>query len=242
MSICQTYQTESSAPRAEQVLTFYNGLYKIVKIDDRTLTKLNGGIQAIDVSRSHVSFSCHLLSLAELYVVLKRLFGDGSLYIDSYKQGFSFSFLLVVKNRFLYLFDLCDLRGYIRFGLNRLLEFGEGDMFYHPFVLEEFSEDEYEQFVTLFVGFLEDFSQIYLAKIGAEIQIPPFARFIESNLYVYGYMDGGFFDKSFESQDKYIEYVDLLKDRLNYDFDENKNKRRKIYNQFAEMMEIDQGV
>lgn len=243
MSTFQTYQTELSTPKAEKIFTLCNGLYKIVKLDDKTSTKLNGGTQAIDVSCSFSPFSRYSLNLAEFYVVLKRLFGESSLSIDSYKQGFSFLLLLAVKNRFLYIFDLCDFRGHIEFRLYKVLESGRGDMTYHPFVQEEFSKEEYEQFVELFIGFLEDSSQIYLAKIGTEIQIPSFAHFIESNLYVYGYMDGVFFEKSFRSQDKYNDYVERLRDKLRYDFDENnKKKHRKIYKQFAEMMEIDQGV
>ena len=197
----QTYQTELSAPKAEKIFTLCNGLYKIVKLDDKTLSKLNGGIQAIDVSCSFFfPFSRFSLSLAEFYVVLKRLFGESSLSIDSYKQGFSFVFLVAVKNRFLYLFDLCDFRGHIEFRLDKILESGRGDMTYRPFIEDEFSKEEYEQFVDLFVGFLEDFSKTYIEKIGTEIHIPPFAHFIESNLYVYEYMDGDFFERSFESQ------------------------------------------
>lgn len=237
----QTYQTELSTPKAEKIFTLCNGLYKIVKLDDKTVTKLNGGIQAIDVSCSFFPFSRYSLNLAEFYVVLKRLFGESSLSIDSYKQGFSFLFLVAVKNRFLYLFDVCDFRGSIAFRLDKILESGKGDMTYHPFVQGEFSKEEYEQFVELFVGFLEDFSKTYIKKIGTEIQIPPFAHFIESNLYVYGYIDGVFFEKSFGAQDKYNDYVDLLRDKLSYDFDENNNKKhRKIYKQFTEMMGTDQ--
>ncbi|MBF0116991.1 MAG: hypothetical protein HQM04_18355 [Magnetococcales bacterium] len=116
-------------------------------------------------------------------------------------------------------------------------------MIYRPFVEEEFSKDEYEQFIELFIGFLEDYYKACVEKNVTEIQIPPFAHFIESNLHVYGYIEGAFFEKSFRSQDEYNDYVDLLRDKLSYDLDEKNNrKHRKIYKQFAEMMGTDQVV
>lgn len=238
MSSYQMYQSNLSDLKAAKILSV-NVNIKLIKLNDEIRKTLVGILQPIKTNYSLIWSICNKndLKLSEYYVVLREIFGEGTSHIDDYKQGFSFWFLLEIKKQFLYVFNFYDVRGHIEFGLYKVLKYGRSEMTYHTFVPGEFSEEDYEVFVIFFMSFLKDFAGKYLPRSDTELQISPFIHDIESELYVYGYMNGIFFERSFDSQEKYYGYVNFLKDRLMYVEDKVSGKKQnKAYCQLIEMM------
>ncbi len=155
------------------------------------------------------------LNLAELFTALECLLGESSNFYDEYKGSFNFHNLLVIKREngvFFYLLTIYDHRGFIQFGLARILENTERDKYnlqilYDP-LPSEFSKSEINYFFTYFYGFLTG----YFNSKKSFTPRQNFLKKVDSNLILYGYKDGEYFEEEYDSQEPLKAKIDLLKE------------------------------
>ncbi len=158
------------------------------------------------------------LTLSKIYVLLTLISGESSKWYDDWKGSFCFPFLIriIKKEQTLnnYLLIISDWRGNLEFRFKRLIgdnEIYEGierDIIRKPFE-DEFSKLEIDNFIRyLYSYFVGYFSAI--KKYPHE----NFFKHIDSNLILYGYTDGEFWEKHYEEYDYYHERLDELKNNL----------------------------
>jgi hypothetical protein len=154
------------------------------------------------------------LTLPKALLVLEKNFGQSSNYIDTWKQSFSFPFLLTIEKSndvFHHLLRIEDYRGGIQFELYRIVDdlkhVGKNINICHQPIEDEFSLPDIEYVFSYLWGYLEGLAS-HLHLLQPEIQ--PFFRKIDSNNVVYGYWDGQFVEKSFENRKKYERLVQEL--------------------------------
>ncbi|KAB8315663.1 hypothetical protein SD81_030330 [Tolypothrix campylonemoides VB511288] len=145
------------------------------------------------------------LNLAELFVTLEWLFGESSDFFDDWKGSFCFPILLVVKKAigdFFYLMRIYDHRGTVYFSIYRILENGrddyDTDKLREPFALE-FSRQEINYFFSFLYGYITG----YFQSLKQNLIVQPFLKKVDSNLIVYGYKDGEYFEKQYDSPETY---------------------------------------
>ncbi len=151
------------------------------------------------------------LSLGKALVLLEHLLGESSHYFDDWKSSFSFPCLLIVQRaigRFFYLLRIEDYRGHLSFPLYRILDQGtEGyrlEVVHKPFA--EFSRAEINFCLAFLYGYLTGFAQVFCQN-----PFQPFYREVRSNLVLYGYGNGEFFEWSFTSPEDYDVALKSLK-------------------------------
>lgn len=145
------------------------------------------------------------LNLAEIFVTLEWLFGESSNLFDDWKGSFCFPILLLVEKEigtFYYLMRIYDHRGSVYFSLYRIIENGidgyNTEKLREPFEFE-FSREEINSFLSYFynylVGCFHRFKPLFLPQ--------SFFKKINSNLILYGYQNGQYFEEQYDSQDTY---------------------------------------
>ena len=158
-----------------------------------------------------------LLMLPKLFVLLEKEFGRSSTFYDSWKQGFSFPFLLKIQKSIgplYYLLRIDDYRGGIEFNLYRVIDeakFSEKDPdIYQSPIEEELSEMEISHIVSYIWGFYEGYAESYFTL---NPHITPFFRYIASENLVYGYWDDQFIEKVFEDDNDCRVLVKTLEEK-----------------------------
>ena len=147
------------------------------------------------------------LNFAQVYAALKSLFGESGKFYDDWKGSFSFPFLLHVRKdgqTLDYLLNVLNLRSSLEFSVRKVLQPDEKhfdrDIIHQPFE-QEFSGEEIKQFGFGFYGYLRGYFKA-VAKRWQE----PFVQTTGSNLIVFGYLQGDFFEKHFESSEAYDKF------------------------------------
>ncbi|UIE38884.1 hypothetical protein [Leptodesmis sichuanensis] len=155
------------------------------------------------------------LTLPKALLILERLFGKSSDWIDDWKGSFSFPLLMKIQkpdSAFFYLLRIEDHRGSLEYRLYRVLEDGtagvDAYMFQSP-VESEFSNQEINEFISLVHGFLTDAIYFFCKQ-----QFEPFFKRIDSNHILYGYRDGAFFEEEIDSPEDYQAAVRTLEERF----------------------------
>ncbi len=145
-----------------------------------------------------------LLDFARAYASLKSLFGESGKYYDDFKGSFSFPFLLHVRKPAggsFYLLNVLNLRSTLEFSLHKLLrpeaQGFDTQRLYQPFA-EEFSRAEINQFIAFFYGYLRGY-----AKTLKRHWTEPFVQMTSSELLLFGYLNGEFFEFACESGDQF---------------------------------------
>lgn len=157
----------------------------------------------------------HRLTLPKALLILERLFGKSSDWIDDWKGSFSFPLLVKVQkpdSAFFYLLRIEDHRGSLEYRLYRVLEDGVNgvDVYvFQPPVESEFSNQEINEFIGLIHGFLTDATYFFSRQ-----QFEPFFKRIDSNHILYGYRDGAFFEEEIDSLEDYQAAVRSLEGRF----------------------------
>lgn len=154
------------------------------------------------------------LNLPKALLLLERDFGQSSTNLDSWKQTFSFPFLLALdkpNGTFHYVLKIEDYRGHLEFNLYRVVDdlkyVGENLEIYHLPIENEFSEDEIGYVISYLWGFLEGRSTQF-SKLKSEIK--PFFRHVDSNHLIYGYWNGKFVEEVIDDSGAYEMIVETL--------------------------------
>ncbi len=157
------------------------------------------------------------LNLPKALLVLEEEFGQSSTHLDSWKQTFSFPFLLAIDKptgTFRYVLKVEDYRGGLEFNLYRVVDdfnyVGENLQVYHLPIADEFSEDEIEYVITYLWGFLQGCS-IRFSQLQGEIK--PFFRHVDASHVIYGYWEGKFVEEVIEDSEEYETIVQKLEER-----------------------------
>lgn len=144
------------------------------------------------------------LTLPKAFLTLEHLLGQSSDFLDNWKGSFNFPLLLVLKKpagQFFYLFRVHDHRGSLCFPLYRILENGVSgydlNICREPFELE-FSRKEINEFLCYFYGYLSG-----SAEAVSRLPRLPFLKRVESDLILYGYKEGDFFEEQMNSEGEY---------------------------------------
>lgn len=155
------------------------------------------------------------LNLPKALLVLEQEFGQSSTHLDSWKQTFSFPFLLALDKptgTFRYVLKIEDYRGGLEFNLYRVVDdfkyVGELQAYHLP-IGDEFSEDEIEYVITYLWGFLEERS----IRSRLECEIKPFFRHVDASHIIYGYWEGKFVEEVIDDSEEYETMVQKLLER-----------------------------
>jgi hypothetical protein len=151
------------------------------------------------------------LNIAEFHFVLEHVYGESGLHYDDYKGSFSFPFALDViraDQTFPYLLNVHNHRSSLEFSLRKFVgREGKVDHVVHPPLENEFGRKEINSFIAFFYDFLRGRLKCLLAS---GMQPTPFAHRVRSNLILYGYCDGRFFDQQFDREEEFYEAYRLL--------------------------------
>lgn len=148
------------------------------------------------------------LTLPKAFVTLEHLFGQTMSFFDEWKGSFAFPILVELNKengQFYYILKVFDHRGTLSFTWYRIVETGIDDydinIYRDPFELE-FSQEEMNKFLSYFYGYL-----IGSSRILKKVPPSPFLKKVNSNLIIYGYRDGEFFEEEFESNEDYQQAI-----------------------------------
>jgi hypothetical protein len=189
-------------------------IYKLIRLNDEQFDLLGKNSIPISDDYGHLMYlsmdkDIIYSSFSKMYVALKKLFGEGGNCYDDWKGSFSFPFLIYFqkKEEFGYLMNLYNLRSSIEFKMAKLIyadnESFKRDVLHNPF--EEFPKEEINYFINYFVGFLTG----YFESIKDQYD-EFFFNAVRSNLILFGYKDGCFFDNQYKNEEEFNEALHEL--------------------------------
>lgn len=153
--------------------------------------------------------------MAKMYIALKTRFGASGTSYDDWKGSFGFAFLLSFTHdgkQMAYLLNIFNMRSSIEFKLFKLPGAEEQGIdrhiLHHPF--PDFPRDSIRSVINYIVGFLSGYFESF-----EKWYDEPFFHKVDSNLIVFGFIDGQFFDDQYETQEDYQAVVEELKTRIN---------------------------
>lgn len=163
------------------------------------------------------------LTLPKAFLTLEYLFGSTMTFFDDWKGSFYFPLLVELSKKngqFYYILKVYDHRGTLYFSWYRVVETGIDDydinIYREPFELK-FSQEEIKEFLSFFYGYLTGVSQ-QISKIPPS----PFLKKVNSNLIIYGYRDGEFFEEQFDSTEDYQQAIKDFEEVYGNNLAENK--------------------
>jgi hypothetical protein len=152
------------------------------------------------------------LHFGQIYVALKHLCGhESSAVRDTWKSGFLFPFLLTGtwnQQGLLYLLRIANYRSSLEMSLRRLMAVDHASSDRHVVrqpLENELPQDAITELCMRIYGFLEG----YVSTI-PHSTIDPFYRRVDSNLILFGYRDGAFFEQDYDDPDAYAAAVYAL--------------------------------
>ena len=155
------------------------------------------------------------LNLAEVFITLEWLFGKTSDFYDEGKGSFRFPVLLIIEKTigiFYYLMVIADHRRTVYYRMYRIIENNidgyDTQRTREPFELE-FSRQEINYFLSYFHGYLSGCFKV--AKL--MIPIEAFLKKINSNLILYGYKDGIYFEEQHEIPETFHASINLFNEK-----------------------------
>jgi hypothetical protein len=190
--------------------------YKLIRLNDEQFYLLYKNSISISEDYKHLmslSIDEDIIysSFSKMYMALKGLFGESGNHYDDWKGSFSFPFLICFQKdeEFGYLMNLYNIRSSIEFKIAKLIhvddERFERDILHNPF--EEFPREEINYFINYFVGFLTGYFQSVSDQYD-EV----FLKTVRSNLILFGYKDGCFFDSQYENEEEFHKAIqDLMR-------------------------------
>ena len=191
-------------------------IYKLIRLNDEQFYLLYKNSISIFEDYAHLMYLSTAndniySSFSKMYVTLKELFGESGKYYDNWKGSFSFPFLIYFQKgeeEFGYLMNLHNIRSSIEFKIAKLIH-ADDDMFkrdilHKPFA--EFPREEINYFINYFVGFLTGYFESIRDRYDEF-----FFKIVESNLILFGYKDGHYFDNQYETEEEFHEAIQELK-------------------------------
>ncbi len=181
--------------------------YKLIRLNDEQYSLLLDNSLGVHEDYMHLMWLARdkdaiFGNLSKMYVALYTLFGQSGGYYDSWKGSFSFPFLIlkVGDEEFGYIMNAFHYRSSIEFRLSKLIHVDDDrlrrDVLHNPF--DDFSKEEKKHFINYFIGFLTGYFRSTHDQYDEF-----FFQTAESNLIVYGYKDGDFFDNQYEDEEEY---------------------------------------
>jgi hypothetical protein len=175
---------------------------------DRSIAIAEDGLFIMHLARQ-ASAEGEDLNFAEIHFVLQRLYSRSGRTFDDWKGSFSFPFSLEIirHDRSLpYTLEVRNRRTSLEFAIRRIVsDPAEADHAIHQPIPAEFSREEINYFIAYFYGYLGGYLEALLER---KPRICPFIRRIESNLILYGYRDGAFFEDYYDDPDAFnADYV-----------------------------------
>ena len=157
------------------------------------------------------------LNLPKLLLLLEIEFGRSSSQYDSWKQSFSFPFILQVQklNKMLsYLLKIEDYRASIEFRFYRIIDdiryIDKNPDLVHDPISQDLSESEIKYIVCYIWGFYHGYIKSYLSS---DPHITPFFRYIQSSNLVYGYWEDQFIEIGFDNEQDCTKLVAELEEK-----------------------------
>ena len=194
-------------------------VYQLTRLDNKTYYQLRKNVISIDddyEQLSDLAYDEELIysNMAKMYVALKTRFGESGTSYDDWKGSFGFAFLLSFAHddkEMEYLLNIYNMRSSIEFRLFKLpgpdVQNINRGILHQPF--PDFPRPAIRYVINYIVGFLSG----YFESIEKWYDEPFFQR-VDSNLIVFGFMDGQFFDDQYENQEDYAAAVEELKARM----------------------------
>ena len=193
-------------------------IYKLIRLSDEQYYLLRKNSISIFEDYAHLMYLSTVddiiySSFSKMYITLKELFGESGKYYDDWKGSFSFPFLIYFQKgeeEFGYLMNLYNIRSSIEFNIAKLIHADEEqfkrDVLHSPFA--EFPREEINYFINYFVGFLTGYFESIKDRYDEF-----FFKTAESNLILFGYKDGCYFDDQYENEEEFREAIqELMKD------------------------------
>lgn len=190
-------------------------IYKLIRLNDEQFYLLRKNSISIFDDYGHLmslSKDKDLIysSFSKMYIVLKGLFGESGKYYDDWKGSFSFPFLIYFQKgeeEFGYSMNIYNFRSSIEFNIAKLIhaddEKVKRGILHNPF--DEFPRDEINYFINYFVGFLSGYFESARKRFDEF-----FFHTVKSNLILFGYKDGNYFDNQYENEEEFDEAIQEL--------------------------------
>lgn len=191
-------------------------IYKLIRLNDEQYHLLaKNKLSIFEDHRQIMAMSSDnkliYSSFSKMYVTLKERFGASGKYYDNWKGAFSFPFLIDFQKgeqQFSYIMNLHNSRSSIEFRIAKLIHADEEkfkrDIMYSPF--EEFPRSEINYLVNYLVGFLSGYFE-YVEQHYDD----SFFKAVQSNLILFGYQNGLYFDDEYPSEKSFLAALQALK-------------------------------
>ena len=198
---------------------------KIRRIDDELFLTLarNGLAISVDyffwyhlLEDSKSDGEVYLDNLSRFYAAFRQTYGESGKCYDHWKGTFNFAFeIQVVKGDSVipYIMNILDLRGSVEFHCLKVLDPKQTE--YDKSVIHQPLDDEFSRKqINDVSGYLYGFALGYWQTTIPIEGEPEFIKWVDSNLILYGYQDGQYFQKGFDDPDEYEVEKDRLKSLL----------------------------
>lgn len=178
----------------------YYSIYRLKEDQLNALTPYAAPVRGDSMLNMELSLTTDefLSSLAKIYTALRLSFGESGERYDYYKSGFSYLFLVTIsksENSY-YILRFGDIKGSIEIKFFKILSQkpNRENVGYILEADEDFTWDEMSYLTYFFLGYLRG----YFRAISPYYN-EPFVKTVLSELIIYGYLDGEFFDKKFDT-------------------------------------------
>jgi len=156
--------------------------------------------------RSTEKYQDLLEDLARFYAAFRQTYGESGHCYDDWKGAFSFTFEIQVSNNgfdALYLLNVANWRSSIEFRFSKVIDpadTGYDRMIYHP-PCKDFPEKLMNGVSAYLYGYAEGYWSVTIARDGER----EFLKWVDSNLILFGYQAGQYFEQEFDDPDIYDE-------------------------------------
>ena len=215
--------------------------FSIIKIDDGVYSRVQEMIQSISTDPALILWLMSTnIKLSEFYFVLSQWFGKSSLMLDSSKQTFRFPFLVLVKNKFLYLFDVYDMHGGISYKFYKVFECSDTKIknsLKTELIEKEISTNEISEFLFHFFRFVEVIST-FCRENCHRYTIEPFYKTNYNERIIHGYIDSSFFEVQLKTEKKFRAYISKLDNKIKAanHVDETEGNDQEFYRQLFHLI------
>lgn len=192
-----------------------NMQYKLIRLTDDQFHQLRKNSLTIAEDYFHLmrlSRDKRIIyqNLSKMYSALTWCFGESGDYYDPWKCSFSFPFLLSFSKEgvdFDYLMEIIDIRASIDFKVAKII-YADDKTYRRELVHEPFTElprEEINYCINFITGYLTG-----LFKVLHKQYAKPFLKHVRSELVIYGYKDGDFFEHQYDSEEEVEQAVQEL--------------------------------